>query len=548
MIDLFKTLLTKTIKRQLVFGVSFTIAIIMSVFIFYFINIQKTFLHQQSLEQATSLTQTLSKNATSWVLSNDFIGMEEIIESVSSYPNLKYAMLLTKDGKVLSHTNKEYINRYVSDKKSRKLFKNNTPQVQIIVNNNSVVDISVKIQRGTQHIGWARIALSKDIINNELNDLTTKGFIYTILVILLSIVFSYIMGTGLTKSLYELIEITTKRTKGDTNLRAYVNRGDEIGMLSNQINKMFERIEDEKQKTNEAHQALEEDLDELERMDEELTNLNNSLESKVNKKTQQLKEINEHLQDEIEEQVEANRQKDNMVFQQSKMAAMGEMIGNIAHQWRQPISVIAMWANNMKIDIELEQVDNKNFIRYADSIVMQTQHLSQTIDDFKNFFTPAKEKNFFTISNSMDRALKLVGASFKTHNIQVITDIEDIEIKSYENELTQAILNILNNAKDVLLQLKEENRYIFISVFKKERSVIIEIKDSGGGVEDSIISRIFEPYFTTKHKAQGTGIGLYMTESIIVKHLHGQITVKNSNYTYNNSDFKGAVFKISIPI
>ena len=263
----------------------------------------------------------------------------------------------------------------------------------------------------------------------------------------------------------------------------------------------------------------------------------------------ELQIINENLEVMVKEEVEKNQEKDRLVFQQSKMASMGEMIGNIAHQWRQPIAIISMWANNIIADVDMSEVKDENLRKYADNINEQTKHLSQTIDDFRNFFTPNKEKTTFTLKSSIDKTMSLLSASFKTHNIEVIQSIEDIQITALENELTQAILNIIKNAKDILVTFPNSSKkLIFVNIFKKNNEVIIEIKDNGGGVPKEIIDKIFEPYFTTKHKSLGTGIGLYMTESIIVKHLDGKLLIENVEYEYAEQKYNGAKFTIEIPI
>jgi len=269
----------------------------------------------------------------------------------------------------------------------------------------------------------------------------------------------------------------------------------------------------------------------------------------IAKSEAELKILNENLELVIEKEVSKNQEKDRLLFQQSKMASMGEMIGNIAHQWRQPIAIISMWANNIIADIDMEEIENENLREYANKINEQTIHLSQTIDDFRDFFSPNKEKNSFTLKSSVDKTMNLLSASFKTHNIELIENIEDIKITSLENELTQAILNIVKNAKDILITLeKGQKRLIFINIYKKETDVVIEIIDNGGGIPSGIIDKVFEPYFTTKHKSQGTGIGLYMTESIITKHLNGKIIVKNVEYKYDNIDYIGAKFSIYLPL
>ena len=263
----------------------------------------------------------------------------------------------------------------------------------------------------------------------------------------------------------------------------------------------------------------------------------------------ELKLLNENLELTIEKEVAKNQSKDRLLYQQSKMAAMGEMIGNIAHQWRQPIAIISMWANNIIADIDMEEIDNENLKKYANKINEQTIHLSQTIDDFRNFFSPNKEKKIFTLKDSVDRTMSLLSASFKTHNIDVIETIESIEIVSLENEFTQSILNIIKNAKDVLITLdKNYRRLIFINIHKGKSTVIIEIIDNGGGIPENIIGKVFEPYYTTKHQSQGTGIGLYMTETIITKHLHGQVDFKNIEYKYEGIQYIGAKFTIILPL
>ena len=252
---------------------------------------------------------------------------------------------------------------------------------------------------------------------------------------------------------------------------------------------------------------------------------------------------------EIKQLEDDNREKEKMLFQQSKMAAMGEMIGNIAHQWRQPIAIISMWSNNIIIDVDMETVNNKSLLTYANNINTQTKHLSQTIDDFRNFFAPNKERSTFTLKSSIEKTMNLLNAAFKTHDIEVIQEFEDIEITSFENELTQAILNVIKNTKDILVTLiEDERRLLFIDTYENEGYAVIEIKDNGGGIPIDIIDKVFEPYFTTKHKSQGTGIGLYMTDTIITKHLGGEISVQNSEYEYEGVAYRGAKFMIRLPI
>jgi PAS domain S-box-containing protein len=243
--------------------------------------------------------------------------------------------------------------------------------------------------------------------------------------------------------------------------------------------------------------------------------------------------------------------KDNeeMIHHQSKMAAMGEMLENIAHQWRQPLSVITTSASSVKIHKEMGTLSDDFLDEVLDAIVKSGNHLSQTIDDFRDFFKPDKEKVRFNIKNTYKKALFLVSSKLKNREIDIIENIEDIDLYGFDNELVQVIMNLINNARDALEESSLEYKYIFIDIYKdKENNIILKICDNAGGIPVNVIGKIFEPYFTTKHKSLGTGIGLYMCEEILVKHMNGEISVKNKEFEYEKNSFKGAEFTLKIPI
>lgn len=260
--------------------------------------------------------------------------------------------------------------------------------------------------------------------------------------------------------------------------------------------------------------------------------------------------ISKYVSNFIEEKFRQYKQelskKQSILHQQSKMAAMGEMIGNIAHQWRQPLSTITTASSGMVLQKEMGVLTDEFFFEASKKINSSAQYLSQTIDDFRNFFTPHKEKTKFLLNDTLSTTLDLISAQFTARDIHIIKNVENIELDSYENELIQALINILNNAKDELVKKpSNEEKYIFIDIFKNEKDEVnIIIKDNAGGIPSEYIDKIFEPYFSTKHKSQGTGIGLYMTEEIITKHLEGQILVENKEFTYEGKEYIGAQFTI----
>lgn len=279
-----------------------------------------------------------------------------------------------------------------------------------------------------------------------------------------------------------------------------------------------------------------------------LKNLNNKLKNLVNEKTKSLHEINKNLETLVEKKSRDLIEKENLLNHQAKMAAMGEMLENIAHQWRQPLSVISTMATSLKLKQEMKILEDKEFFQSLDIINNASQHLSNTIDDFRNFFSSEKEINKFLISNTIKKSILILKSSIDKHNITIVEDIEDSELLSYESELMQVILNIISNSIDILKDKNIDSRYIYFKTKILNNNLIITISDSGGGIDKKILNRVFEPYFTTKHKSQGTGIGLYMSLQIVTKHLHGKLSVKNSSFLQNGVEYFGAEFSINIPI
>lgn len=241
------------------------------------------------------------------------------------------------------------------------------------------------------------------------------------------------------------------------------------------------------------------------------------------------------------------KEKEKILYQQSKMAAMGEMIGNIAHQWRQPLSVISVSASGIKLYQEEGLYTKEDLKDFIEAILHSTKYLSDTIDDFRNFYKDDLEKSDFEVKKSIDKTINLLNIEFIKEEIEVIYLSEsNLFIHGIENQFLQVIMNILNNAKDVLVEKDIKNRYIFIDLYKKDDKTYIEIQDNAGGVNEDIIEHIFEPYFTTKHKSLGTGIGLYMSEEIVTKQLNGKLFVYNKSINYKSIDYFGACFRIII--
>ena len=231
------------------------------------------------------------------------------------------------------------------------------------------------------------------------------------------------------------------------------------------------------------------------------------------------------------------------------MASMGEMIGNIAHQWRQPLSVISTGATGMQMQKSIDILTDETFNDTCEMINKNAQYLSETIEDFKNFIKNDRKLELFNLKKNIEHFIQIVNPTIVNNHLNVVYALdENIDIKGYPNELIQCLINIFNNANDVLKKLDEKNRHIFISTYIENENIVITIKDSGEGIDTDVLPKIFEPYFTTKHQSQGTGLGLHMTYNLIVDGMKGSIKVTNTTYTYNNQNFKGALFTITLPV
>ena len=244
-------------------------------------------------------------------------------------------------------------------------------------------------------------------------------------------------------------------------------------------------------------------------------------------KSRELETLNEELEARVQKQVHALKEKQQLMFQQSKFAAMGEMVSNIAHQWRQPLNLLSLTIMEfaMRGAFSAESVD---------SLELETSRIirdmSRTIDDFRNFFRPEKAKSRFPVRHAVDEVLAMVGESFQKHGIalELAQESEDLNVVGYENELKHVLLNIINNSKDAILGNQVNPGHIRIELYQGHRGdAIITIKDNGGGIPQQAIHSIFEPYFTTKLESNGTGIGLYMSKMIVEESMGGTLLIEN---------------------
>jgi len=253
-----------------------------------------------------------------------------------------------------------------------------------------------------------------------------------------------------------------------------------------------------------------------------------------------MKNINKNLEIKIESELEKNKQQQLLMFQQSRLAQMGEMINMIAHQWRQPLNSLAILNQTVAFKYQRGKLDTNAVDYFSKNSGKQIQQMSKTIDEFRDFFKPEKEKTDYCINDIITHSIDMLNPVFSKYDLIVEYENKDkLYSNGFPNELGQALINIINNAKDALLENNIVDKVIVVDLEQKEDGAIIRIKDNAGGIPEDIIDKIFDPYFSTKLEKNGIGLGLYMTKLIIEEHLGGEISVKNRD--------AGAEFSIFLP-
>ena len=274
-------------------------------------------------------------------------------------------------------------------------------------------------------------------------------------------------------------------------------------------------------------------------------NYEEKLKYEVSKKTQELQELNSELETRISEAIEENKKQQSMLEQQARLAALGEMIGNIAHQWRQPLSVITTTISSLQLRQQFGVPMTEILIEEtANSIIRQANYLSKTIDDFRDFIRNDDKEEVFLLSVVVRDTANLLDATLRSNQIDLSLELDDtLQYKGKPSQLSQVLMNIISNARDAFTRYEQEMKKIKVKTFLSGTTIFIEVIDNAGGIDPAIQSKIFDPYFTTKHKSRGTGLGLYMSSNIIEKYFDGTIRVENTSDRHD-SEHKGTKFII----
>ncbi|RZT90202.1 phospho-acceptor domain-containing protein [Azospira oryzae] len=270
-----------------------------------------------------------------------------------------------------------------------------------------------------------------------------------------------------------------------------------------------------------------------------LVNTFAAMRDQVQATQQSLRQLNEHLEQRVQEELAKNREKDHMLIQQSRLAAMGEMVHNIAHQWRQPLNALSLLVRNIKDDYDFQALTPEVMDRSVADAQRLLGRMSTTIDDFRDFFRPEKKMTQFDVSHAVEEAVFIMQGTLKSHGIELVEKLDPgVEAEGFPSQFAQAVLNILANAKEEILARKVAAGRIEIELQRQGETILLRVSDNAGGIAPEILPKIFDPYFTTKDK--GSGIGLYMAKTIIEHNMNGSISAANLG--------DGACFTLTVPV
>lgn len=490
-------------------------------------------LHKRGL----SIARNLADQVVTPILTENTIGVKLLVSDFkSNEDDIRYIYILNHQREVVAHT---FGPAFPPDllKTDQQQPGTRAEALHVIeAEGERILDVAAQIHGGD--FGRVHIGISEDLLRDQLRTIMMQGLPFVAIILVVGGAAAWWFASSLTRPIALLADGARRVGDGDLDLVISNGTRDELGELTRAFNTMTRKLrdtlaEEQKQQDELRLQAsmLEDEVAERQRIQEELI-----------ENQQQLERLNQQLEERISEALKELRFKDKVMIAQGRQAAMGEMINNIAHQWRQPINNVGLLVQNIKADFDAGDLSGEELTQYVDKTMDLIMFMSQTINDFSSFFSPDKMKSSFPASKSIKKVLALTEASLSSRGITVKVDQDgaDVLVDGFFNEFNQALLNIINNARDVLVERSVPCPLIRISAGESEGSAVLRVRDNAGGIGDDIISRIFEPYFTTKEAGKGSGVGLYMAKSIIEERMGGSLSVANVD--------GGADFRISIPL
>ena len=486
-------------------------------------------------KRGTSIARNLAAQAVTPLLTENQIALQLLIrETKRNETDIRYIYLVDEQGNLLAHS---FDHAFPAD--LLKLAASEAASARqcvrtIRTEEGDVVDINVPVHGG--EFGWMHVGLSETFIDQELAHIFLKGVPIIALILLVGVGAAWWFAVRITRPLAQLSANVKKVADGrfDGEIEEITN--DEVGELSQAYNTMIHTLreltaEQEKTELELRLQAamLEEEVAERQETQQQLAF-----------KQQQLENLNRALEERVSKAVHELRLKDKIMMLQGRQAAMGEMINSIAHQWRQPINNLGLIVQGMKLDYDSNELTREQMDEDVDKIMQTIMFMSQTINDFSRFFSADRNRTCFSPAGCLKKVVAMMEATLFAQGVSLVIDEqEEVTIEGFSNEYNQVLLNLLNNARDILVERNVAKPAIRVIISREGDTAVLRVQDNAGGIPDDIIGMIFDPYFTTKEDGKGSGIGLYMSKMIIQEHFGGSLTVKNID--------AGAEFSVCTP-
>lgn len=396
-------------------------------------------------------------------------------------------------------------------------------------------DVSVGIQQGD--FGRVHIGISEELIQAEQHRTILSNAPIVALILLMGSIGGWWFAARITKPIIALSHSVKMVAKGHLDIVIPATTQDELGELTMAFNSMT----DDLRKRTELQQKTEDELRQKAVMLEDEIAERQMAQEELTYQQSQLEALNQTLEDRVKNALTQLRIKDRVMLAQGRQAAIGEMINNIAHQWRQPLNNLGLIVQNIKADFDSGTQTAEDLTHDVNKMMDTIMFMSHTINDFSNFFSPDKKMTLFYVSQGLDKVRAMIEASLSKQDIQIVVEHvnADVAIEGNFNEYNQVLLNLLNNAKDALVERRVQHPVITVRIAREDGLAVVRILDNAGGIPDDIVEQIFDPYFTTKELDKGSGIGLYMSQTIIKEHFGGTITAANVS--------GGAEFTIATP-
>lgn len=487
-------------------------------------------------KRGTSIARNLAEASIKPIITENYVALQLLVNDLKKFEeDVHYAYVITTQGQVVAHTFGTTFPRNLLQF-DRPDMNNATPLIQSLkVEQDVLEDISVAIDHG--NFGRVHVGISEELIEAVQREVVLESIPFIAAILLLGSVGAWWFAGRITRPVADLVEGVRGVGEGMLGSAITARTNDEIGELARAFNRMVTDLHVRRAERLKAEYELALQTNMLE---DEVAGHQVAREQLAVKQLQ-LEELNHSLEDKINSAIAELRLKDRIMLAQGRQAAMGEMINNIAHQWRQPLNNLGLIVQNIKADYDYNSLTPEKMTEDVDKVMDTIMFMSQTIHDFSSFFSDEKVTKTFYVSEALTKVIAMIEASLSKQGVQIVVEERDehVAIDGYFNEYNQVLLNLLNNAKEALLDSKVQHPVITVSIFRADEQAVIQVRDNAGGIPEAIIGQVFDPYFTTKELGKGTGIGLYMSKTIIEEHFCGVITVSNGA--------DGARFTVSIP-